>query len=98
MKTLTVLAFVMILPLLMTSQAHAFRCANGNLILEGDTSLEVAAHCGQPADKETVGLVKIKGRYVNVVRYLYIPSSGHFPRILEFHNGVVARIILGRRV
>lgn len=92
------ISLTLFLPLLAVTQAHAFRCQNGNLVLEGDTTLEVVARCGQPAIKEFVGTIKIDGRYVSVDRYLYVPNSGYFLRIVEFYGGVVVRIIRGRRV
>jgi hypothetical protein len=98
MQIKAVLLTLALITALFTTQAHAFRCQNGNLVLQGDTSLAVRAYCGPPAAQEYLGVVEIKGRYVNVDRYLYIPPSGQFLRIVEFHDGVVARVKLGRRV
>jgi hypothetical protein len=48
-----------------------FRCTNGKLVQEGDTTLEVEADCGAPAIKEYVGRIKVSGVYVNLDRWAY---------------------------
>lgn len=80
------------------SMADSHRCPNGSFILTGDTTLEVQAKCGAPDAKEYVGQVEIKGKIVNVDRYLYTPGRGKFHKIIEFQDGVVVNIINGPRV
>ena len=99
MKALAVLLlFGFILSLSITSQAHAFRCQGGSLVLVGDTSFEVKRLCGEPADTQPVGWLKVHGRKVYVERYFYVPGRGSFLRIIELHDGIVASITRGRRV
>ncbi len=81
----------------LSSHAHAFRCASGKLVLAGDTSVEVKLNCGEPDMKEYVGLVERNGKYVNLVRYVYLPAKAKFIKIVEFHDGVVASISNGPR-
>ncbi|GAA0344364.1 hypothetical protein GCM10009092_06000 [Bowmanella denitrificans] len=78
------------------AKADSFRC-NQKLVMEGDTTLEVKQKCGGPDEEETVGYVKIDDAYINVVRYMYDPGEGRFLKILEFHNGVLNKIITGPR-
>ncbi|MEM7258326.1 MAG: DUF2845 domain-containing protein [Pseudomonadota bacterium] len=91
-------SLLMLFLLTIAGTAHAFRCPNGSLILQGDTAFEVIANCGQPAYKEFSGKQKVRGRKVIIDRYLYIPPAGSFLRVVEFHNGVVASVTLGQRV
>lgn len=73
------------------------RCKN-SLVRSGDTTTEVRVQCGEPFDKEYIGRVHVKGKYVNVDRYTYVPSKGQFIKILEFHDGKLAKIVNGKRV
>ena len=98
MNIITVRLAVITLSLFVSGQVHAYRCQSGSLVLPSDSAFEVRRYCGEPADKEYVGLVRVGGKYVNVDRYYYIPPAGSFLRIIEFHNGIVANVIRGRRV
>lgn len=77
--------------------ADSMRCKN-SLVRSGDTTAEVRIQCGEPFDKEYVGRVNVRGKYVNVDRYTYVPAKGQFIKILEFHNGKLAKILNGKRV
>nr|WP_136249756.1 DUF2845 domain-containing protein [Ningiella ruwaisensis] len=98
MKIFASVVFTIFMFMSLLSEANSFRCENGNLVREGDLSLEVISSCGDPDAREYVGKVKINGKYVNVDQYLYIPAKGQFVKIIEFHDGKVVKITNGRRV
>jgi hypothetical protein len=75
-----------------------FRCANGKLVSEGNTKSEVKIKCGQPIDKEYVGIVKINQERVDLDRWIYNPGKGRLLKILDFHDGVLAEIKDGPRM
>lgn len=102
MKTrFNIFQLILLLSLLILSTdvvlADSMRCKN-NLVRSGDTAAEVRIQCGEPFDKEYVGRVHVKGKYVNVDRYTYVPAKGQFIKILEFHDGKLAKILNGKRV
>lgn len=63
----------------------------------GDTTSEVKKKCGLPADEENIGYVKVDDEYVNLKRYTYDLGTGKFLRILDFHNGELAKVKDGPR-
>ena len=93
LKTLMLIGFLLSST---SATADSFRCKQ-KLVMEGDTTLEVKQKCGQPDAEESAGYVKVDDAYINVVRYMYDPGEGRFIKILEFHNGVLRKIISGPR-
>lgn len=78
------------------SLADSLRCSN-KLVKVGDSSIEVKLKCGKPFDESFIGRVKVKGKYVNLDRYTYVPSKGKFVKILTFHDGNLVSITNGPR-
>jgi hypothetical protein len=99
-------AAVLILGLLASSPAFAFRCGS-KLVVEGDTRAEVAAKCGDPAD-----VVQLRSIYrrpviwshgrpyfigedyveVPVEAWVYNLGPNKLMRRVRFENGIVAEI------
>jgi hypothetical protein len=99
-------AAVLILGLLASSPAFAFRCGS-KIVVEGDTRAEVAAKCGDPAD-----VVQLRSIYrrpviwshgrpyfigddyveVPVEAWVYNLGPNKLMRRVRFENGIVAEI------
>ncbi len=99
-------AAVLILGLLASSPAFAFRCGS-KLVSEGDTRTEVLAKCGEPADKVTQRsvyrrpMIWAHGRpyyigddymEVPVESWTYNLGPNKLMRRVRFENGLVADI------
>ena len=95
-KTLIILSVASMAFFSLNADASSYRCKN-KLVKVGDTSIEVKLKCGKPFDESYIGQVKVKGKYVNLERYTYIPSKGQFIKILEFHDGNLVSITDGPR-
>ena len=48
MRNLYIAVIVILIAVVLSSEAHALRC-NGNLIRVGDTTYKLLKHCGRPA-------------------------------------------------
>lgn len=81
-----------------TISSAGFRCETGKLVDEGDTKSEIKLICGQPMDASYEGVIKHRGKFVYVDRWIYGADIGQFYRILEFHDGVLVNIETGPRV
>ena len=100
------LAAVLLLGLIASSPAFAFRCGT-KLVVKGDTRTEVAAKCGEPADVITQQsvfrrpVIWTHGRpyyigesyiEVPVENWIYNLGPNKLMRRLRFEGGVVAEI------
>lgn len=100
------LAAILLLALLASSPAFAFRCG-GKLVSKGDTRTEVAAKCGEPADVLTQQSVYRRpviwshGRpyyigedfiEVPVESWIYNLGPNKFMRRIRFEGGIVTEI------
>jgi hypothetical protein len=99
-------AAILLLALLASSPAFAFRCG-GKLVSKGDTRTEVAAKCGEPADVLTQQSVYRRpviwshGRpyyigedfiEVPVESWIYNLGPNKFMRKVRFEGGIVTEI------
>jgi hypothetical protein len=100
------LAAILLLGLLASSPAFAFRCG-GKIVAKGDTRTEVAAKCGEPADVITQQSVYRRpviwshGRpyyigedyiEVPVESWIYNLGPNKFMRKVRFEGGIVTEI------
>lgn len=100
------LAAVLLLGLLASSPAFAFRCG-GKIVAKGDTRTEVAAKCGEPVDVITLQSVYRRpviwshGRpyyigedyiEVPVESWIYNLGPNKFMRKVRFEGGIVTEI------
>lgn len=100
------LAAILVLGLLASTPAHAFRCGT-RIVTEGDTRDQVLAKCGEPADKQTQRsvfrrpVVWAHGRpyyigedfiEVPVESWVYNFGPNKLMRRVRFENGLVAEI------
>ena len=92
-----ILFIALVLVPIQSATADSFRC-NNKLVKVGDSSIQVKLKCGTPFDEDFIGQVYIKGRYVNVDRYTYVPGKGKFVKILEFHDGNLVSVTTGPRI
>ena len=99
-------ALIMLLGLLATSPAFAFRCGN-KLVSEGDTREAVAAKCGEPAEVVTMRsvfrrpVIWTRGRphYIGedfieipVESWIYNLGPNKLMERVRFEDGLVAEI------
>ena len=90
--------FGLVLVLVIPSFSFAgFRC-KGKTVRAGDTTTVVQMRCGQPFDRQYVGVEKIGNKWVTVERWTYDQGTGKFLKILEFHEGILAKIRNGPRM
>jgi hypothetical protein len=75
-----------------------FRCKPNGIVEEGDTKSEVKIMCGSPMSSSYEGEIEINEKEVNLDRWTYNPGKGKFYVILDFHDGVLAKIKNGPRV
>lgn len=100
------LAAILLLGLLASSPAFAFRCG-GKIVAKGDTRTEVAAKCGEPADVITLQsvyrrpVIWSRGRpyyigedyiEVPVESWIYNLGPNKFMRKVRFEGGIVTEI------
>ncbi len=95
---------VVILALLATQNAFAFRCGN-NLVTTGDSKISVTKNCGKPdwVDRWSVEVIDfpdtgIEHRVIRInERWVYNPGPTQFIRIINFDGSSVSSIETGGR-
>jgi hypothetical protein len=88
----------MLLSLLFAQPALAGRCPNGNVYNTGSTADAVVSACGYPDSQVSLGVQKVRGKWVAVERWTYEGEPGTLEQVLEFHDGNLVRESAGRRL
>ena len=90
MRKVTILTFLLVTLVSSSSMAFSFRCGR-EIVLVGDTTIEVLMKCGEPTLLEEVGSLLSE----KVEKWYYNCGSHKFIQILTLRAGVVESIKIG---